>query len=144
MTAIDSNEPSRLSGAGAASWPPRGLRGRDLDCRPAVRTLAREVLTQIGDKWTTQVISALSHGPLRFGELEAAVPGISHRMLTRTVRSLERDGLLTRTVHAEVPPRVEYELTALGETLIVPIAGILDWVGVHQEEVAANREAFER
>ena len=144
MTAIESADLSELSGKGPDGdfWPPRPLRGHDADCRPAVRVLAREVLTQIGDKWTTQVISALSYGPLRFGVLQASVPGISHRMLTRTVRSLERDGLLTRTVHPEVPPRVEYELTALGETLIAPIAGILEWVGVHQEEVAANREAF--
>ena len=144
MAAIDAAEPDDLRGSdsGGVSGPPRSLRGHDADCRPAVRLLAREVLTRIGDKWTTQVISALSYGPLRFGVLEASVPGISHRMLTRTVRSLERDGLLSRTVYPEVPPRAEYALTALGETLIAPIAGILEWVAVHQEEVAVNREAF--
>jgi DNA-binding HxlR family transcriptional regulator len=112
-------------------------------CEPGVRLLAREVLTQIGDKWTSQVISSLAEGPLRFGALQSEVQGISHRMLTRTLRSLERDGLVSRTAYAETPPRVEYELTALGETLIVPIAGILAWVGAHQAEVEANRARFE-
>lgn len=112
-------------------------------CEPGVKILAREVLTQIGDKWTSQVISSLAGGPLRFGVLQTDVPGISHRMLTRTLRSLERDGLVSRTSYPEVPPRVEYELTALGETLIEPIAGILEWVGRHQGEVEANRARFE-
>lgn len=132
MTAITEQPPYR------GILPPH-----DDACTPGIKLLAREVLTQIGDKWTSQVISNLAAGPLRFGVLQREVPGISHRMLTRTLRSLERDGLVSRTSYPEVPPRVEYELTALGETLIEPIAGILAWVGEHQGEVEANRARFE-
>ena len=78
------------------------------------------ILARIGDKWSLLVIATLHEGRLRFGELQGHIPGISQRMLTLTVRQLERDGIVTRTVFPEVPPRVEYELTELGETLFVP------------------------
>lgn len=146
MAPIGETAPGELTGSrsdpNVGPWPLKGAHHTEQNCRPAVRHLAREVLTLIGDKWTTQVISALSYGPLRFGVLQDRVPGISHRMLTRTVRSLERDGLVSRTSYPVVPPRVDYELTPLGETLIVPIAGILEWVGAHQAEVEENRAAF--
>lgn len=112
-------------------------------CRPSTKQLMREMLTQVGDKWTTQVVSALSRGPLRFGVLETEVAGISHRMLARTLRSLERDGLVLRTAYPEVPPRVEYELTDLGRTLLGPISALIEWVDTHQPEVEANRAAFD-
>lgn len=80
----------------------------------------RGILDRIGDKWTLLVVATLDGKRMRFTELQTRIPGISQRMLTRTLRHLERDGLASRTVHAEVPPRVEYELTEMGRTLISP------------------------
>jgi DNA-binding HxlR family transcriptional regulator len=87
----------------------------------------REVLGRIGDKWSLLAIVTLKDGRLRFTELHKHIPGVSQRMLTLTLRQLERDGLITRTVHAEVPPRVEYELTARGATLIEPALALAMW-----------------
>src|SRR4051795_9342857 len=89
---------------------------RDADSRPLIREggAVREVLDRIGDKWSLLVIGTLRSGPLRFGELEQAAAGISQRMLTLTLKHLVEDGLVTRTAYAEVPPRVEYEVTELG------------------------------
>jgi len=87
----------------------------------------RRVLDRIADKWTVLVIGLLEDEPKRFSQLQRGIGGISQKMLAQTLRSLERDGLVTRTVYPEVPPRVEYELTALGRTLIEPIAAIRNW-----------------
>ena len=103
----------------------------------------REVLDRIGDKWSLLVIGTLSGGPLRFGELQRHIPGVSQRMLTLTVRQLERDGLLTRTVYAEVPPRVEYELTAPGRTLIAPSLALAEWAIANYPAIEAARAAFD-
>ncbi|WP_308122824.1 winged helix-turn-helix transcriptional regulator [Microbacterium marinilacus] len=103
----------------------------------------RTVLDRIGDKWSLLVIGALQHGTLRFTELQRHVPGVSQRMLTLTVRQLERDGLVTRTVHAEVPPRVEYRLTAVGETLIEPSLALAQWAIEHYPAIERAREAFD-
>ena len=87
----------------------------------------RHVLDQIADKWTTLIIGVLENGPQRFSAIQRAVDGVSQKMLTQTLRELERDGLVQRRVFAEVPPRVEYRLTPLGATLSAPIAAIRDW-----------------
>ena len=85
-------------------------------CKAEVETLAR-----IGDKWTVMVVGALSKGPIRYNEIRRRVEGISQRMITLTLKGLERDGLVTRTMYPTIPPRVDYELTELGRKLIVPL-----------------------
>jgi DNA-binding HxlR family transcriptional regulator len=102
-----------------------------------------DILSTIGDKWTVLVVVTLSDGPLRFSEIRRAVGGISQRMLTLTLRGLERDGLATRTVYPTVPPRVDYALTELGRTLIGPIGAIAEWAIGHRDEVADARAAFD-
>lgn len=102
-----------------------------------------DVLSTIGDKWTVLIVVTLSKGPMRFNEIRRAVDGISQRMLTLTLRGLERDGLATRTVYPTVPPRVEYALTELGKTLIGPITAVASWAIEHREEVAVARANFD-
>jgi DNA-binding HxlR family transcriptional regulator len=99
----------------------------------------REVLDRIGDKWSLLVIGTLRGGPLRFGKLEEAVAGISQRMLTLTLKHLVEDGLAGRKAYAEVPPRVEYELTELGRTLLPLVISLAEWAMAHHEEINANR-----
>lgn len=104
----------------------------------------RSVLDRIGDKWSLLVIGILEGHPLRFTELLRTIPGISRRMLTATLRSLERDGLVTRTIYAEVPPRVEYQVTELGRTLSDPVLRLAMWAADHQDAITANRVAFDQ
>jgi DNA-binding HxlR family transcriptional regulator len=105
---------------------------------------AREILARVGDKWSVYVIHVLGDAEmLRFGELRHRVDGISQRMLTVTLRGLERDGLVVRTVHAEVPPRVEYALTSLGTTLRQLVRGLVEWSGAHLAEVDAARADYD-
>ncbi|GIG21349.1 transcriptional regulator [Cellulomonas chitinilytica] len=103
----------------------------------------REVLDRIADKWSLLVIATLQDGSLRFTELQRHIPGVSQRMLTLTLRHLERDGLVTRTVHAEVPPRVEYALTPMGETLIAPSLAFATWAIAHYPGIEAARAQFD-
>lgn len=103
----------------------------------------REVLDRIADKWSLLVIGTLRAGPLRFGELEAAVTGISQRMLTLTLKRLVEDGLVTRTAYAEVPPRVEYEVTELGRTLVPLVMALAEWAMANHEQINANRRAHQ-
>ena len=103
----------------------------------------REVLDRIGDKWSVLVVGVLGRGPLRFGEIDRAIEGISRRMLTLTLRGLERDGLVTRTVHASVPPRVDYELTELGRTLLEPVQALAEWAFRSRAAIQAARERFD-
>jgi DNA-binding HxlR family transcriptional regulator len=103
----------------------------------------REVLDRIGDKWSLLVIATLHDRRLRFGELQRHIPGVSQRMLTLTLRQLERDGLVTRTVFAEVPPRVEYELTDLGATLISLAIGLGEWAIANRPRIEAARTAYD-
>lgn len=105
--------------------------------------LVRDVLARVGDKWTVLVITALAPGPLRFTALHGQVAGISQRMLSQTLRLLTKDGLVTRTAYAEVPPRVEYALTPLGRSLSDAVDGLVHWVREHQTEVIRNRTDFE-
>lgn len=105
---------------------------------------AREMLERIGDKWTVHVVFVLAHaGTLRFNDLRRAVDGISQRMLTVTLRGLERDGLVLRTLYPEVPPRVEYTLTPLGETLREIVHTLKEWSGAHLDEVDAARARYD-
>lgn len=105
---------------------------------------AHEMLTRIGDKWSVHVIHMLGHeGTLRFNELRRGIEGISQRMLTVTLRGLERDGLIERTVYPEVPPRVEYSLTPLGRTLREIVRQLVKWSGAHLAEVDAARARYD-
>lgn len=116
----------------------------DLDLDPyADGCPSRRLLDRIGDRWTVLIIGTLSEGPRRFSEVRRSVNGISQKMLTQTLRGLERDGLVTRTVFAEVPPRVEYELTAAGETLREPLKALERWSIEHFGHVAASRETYD-
>jgi DNA-binding HxlR family transcriptional regulator len=110
---------------------------------PDTRSLVRDIFTMTGDRWSMPVIRALEDGPVRFTVLMNLVEGISHRMLTRTLRSLERDGLVSRTSYPESPPRVEYELTALGETLSDPVRAFIRWTQQHQSEIEESRRRFD-
>lgn len=104
----------------------------------------REVLDRVGDKWSVMVIVLLGQRTHRFNELHRTIEGISQRMLTLTVRALERDGLVTRTVHASVPPRVDYELTELGRTLLIPLGALADWAETHRGDIQAARDQHDR
>jgi DNA-binding HxlR family transcriptional regulator len=112
---------------------------------PSARCLAaREVLNLVGDKWSVLIVALLGYGPHRFSELKRSIEGISQRMLTLTLRNLERDGLLTRTVFPTIPPRVDYELTPLGHTLLEPVQALASWAEAHREEMQAARDRFDR
>jgi DNA-binding HxlR family transcriptional regulator len=102
-----------------------------------------DILSRVGDKWSVLIIMMLSGGPQRFNALRRSISGISQRMLSLTLRGLERDGLVTRTVFPTVPPRVDYELTALGDSLRVSVQALGAWAFEHQPAVAAAREAFD-
>jgi DNA-binding HxlR family transcriptional regulator len=106
-------------------------------CRAVVDLLAR-----IGDKWTVMVVGALSQGTLRYTELHRSVEGISQRMLTLTLKGLEEDGLVVRTIHPTIPPRVEYTLTDLGRTLIRPLNALYEWTAEHRPAMLAARNAY--
>ena len=105
---------------------------------------AREILALVGDKWSAYIIATLSDGALRFSELRRRIEGISQRMLTLTLRGLERDGLVTRTVHPTVPPSVEYALTRLGRTLIEPVMALVSWAEKNRARIQEARDAFDR
>ncbi|MER7005876.1 helix-turn-helix domain-containing protein [Dactylosporangium sp. NPDC000555] len=104
----------------------------------------RQILDRIADKWSLLVIALLDRRSLRFTELRRMIDGISQRMLARTLRHLERDGLVTRTVYPTVPPRVDYELTALGTTLHQTIRALVTWTETHQNDIAAARSAYDK
>ena len=107
----------------------------------------REMLDRVGDKWSLLVIARLEQRPTeraRVSELKRAIPGISQRMLTATLRSLERDGLLIREMFAEVPPRVEYELTPLGRRFMEPVRALVTWLQANWSTIRLARDAFDR
>jgi DNA-binding HxlR family transcriptional regulator len=103
-----------------------------------------DVLARVGDKWTVYVVRNLSDGPMRFNEIRRSIGGISQRMLTLTLRGLERDGLVTRTVFPTIPPRVDYELTELGRTLIEPLRPVGEWALKNRATVEEARQAFDK
>ena len=108
------------------------------DCRAV-----SEVLARVGDKWTVLVVTALGEGPKRFNELRRALGSISQRMLTLTLRGLERDGLVTRTVFPTIPPRVDYELTRLGRSLLDPVSRLGLWARQNRSAIEAARRRFD-
>jgi len=113
--------------------------GFDAECRAT-----REVLDRIGDKWSVLLVVSLSQGPQRFNQLKRDLDGISQRVLTVTLRALERDGLVLRTVHPTNPPQVEYELTSLGKTLLKPVSALAIWAQEHRESIYRSRERYAR
>jgi DNA-binding HxlR family transcriptional regulator len=129
--------------------PSVSFRSKPTEALPAghetVGCRAHEVLARVGDKWSVYVIHVLGEeGTLRFGELRRRVEGISQRMLTVTLRSLERDGLVARAMYPEVPPRVEYALTPLGRTLRGIVGKLVDWSQAHLAEIDAARASYDR
>jgi DNA-binding HxlR family transcriptional regulator len=121
--------------------------GLHADDTPQKKTddLARNIIEQIADKWTILVIDALgTHGEMRFSRLRDEVGGVSQKMLTKTLRQLERDGLVSRYVHPVIPPRVDYQLTPLGRSLLDKVCGIWDWVETHMNEMELARTQFDR
>ena len=114
-------------------------------CRSVPLCPVRDVLDRVGDKWSILAILFLGrHGTMRFNELKRSIDGVSQRMLTVTLRSLERDGLLTRRVYPEVPPRVEYELTALGRSLLEQVLGLAGWANEQMEAIVEVRAHYDR
>lgn len=115
--------------------------------RPAVEDTAtcevRDLLDRLADKWSLLAIELLGYGPLRFSELKRQIDGISQRMLTVTLRRLERDGLLNRTVHPVVPPRVDYELTERGRSLLEAVAPLVHWARQQRADIAVSRQAYD-
>jgi len=104
---------------------------------------SRQVLDRIGDTWSLLIILTLADGPRRYTEVAQRIEGVSPKMLTQTLRGLERDGLVRRTVHAVVPPRVDYELTALGQSLRGLVRGLEDWAETHIAEVLRARADYD-
>jgi len=127
--------PETACDPGAASEPRTA--GQPTTCR------AREVLQRVGDKWSMLVIDLLGQGTMRFTELHRAVDGITARMLTVTLRGLERDGIVTRTIHPVIPPRVEYALTPMGRTLLDTIGQLVSWADSHLPEIEAARAVYD-
>jgi DNA-binding HxlR family transcriptional regulator len=101
-----------------------------------------ETLDRIGDKWTVLVVGALEQGPLRYNEIRRTIDGISQRMLTLTLKQLECDGLVNRTMYPTIPPRVDYELTELGRSLMVPLRSLYEWAVTHRPVMLAARKKF--
>lgn len=103
----------------------------------------RHILDRIGDRWTVLIVGALWEGSARFSELRRRIEGISQKMLTQTLRGLERDGIVRRTVYPEVPVRVEYTLTDAGRTLREPLSALQEWSIIHLSDVSASQEAYD-
>ncbi|WP_062014817.1 helix-turn-helix domain-containing protein [Aureimonas sp. AU4] len=123
--------------------PADGLSRQEL-AAPARCRVVSGVLSRVGDKWSVLVVMLLSHGPKRFSELKRGVGSISQRMLTLTLRGLERDGLVTRTVTPTIPPRVDYALTPLGHSLREPVEALGDWALRHHGSIEASRQDYDR
>jgi DNA-binding HxlR family transcriptional regulator len=109
---------------------------------PGCRAVS-ELLSRVGDKWTVLLVNSLVERPRRFNELKREIGGISQQMLTRTLRTLERDGMVARTVHPTVPPSVEYALTDLGQSLAVPVMALAEWTFAHLPQIHQNRVEYD-
>ncbi|OED10644.1 helix-turn-helix domain-containing protein [Burkholderia sp. A2] len=119
----------------------------DMPASPGVSTQCHQVgkvLAIVGDKWTVMIVRVLVERPRRFNEIKRTVGGISQQMLTRTLRALERDGMVSRTVYPTVPPQVEYALTPLGQSLAVPVRALGAWAGEHLEAIENNRARYDQ
>lgn len=110
---------------------------------PREYRIAGEIISLIGDKWTVLVVVRIAHGSSRFSQLQRDIGGISHKMLSSTLRALERDGFISRTVYPVIPPRVEYELTELGSKLLDPLRALGDFVISHSNHIEAARHRFD-
>lgn len=104
---------------------------------------SRLLLDRIGDKWSVLVITILGEGPHRFSQLRTRIDGISQKMLTQTLRALERDGMVSRTVYPEIPPRVEYELTSSGRSLTIPLQALTEWAVAHMPDVVRAQRRYD-
>ncbi|WP_155370915.1 winged helix-turn-helix transcriptional regulator [Catellatospora vulcania] len=115
----------------------------DLNVHDEMTCQVRDVLDRVGDKWTLNVVHQLRHGTRRFTDLKRGIDGISQRMLTVTLRALERDGLVARTVHPVVPPRVDYALTPMGQTLLKTAWELIEWAQTHADDIAGARRRYD-
>ena len=135
---VRAKQTARVRATAPRPAPPPEIEHTPANCR------AREMLVRVADKWSMYVIHVLADaGTLRFSDLRRRIDGVSQRMLTVTLRGLERDGLVRRTMHPEVPPRVEYELTTLGATLREIVGELIEWSGAHLAEVDAARARYD-
>lgn len=134
LPAVSAPDPRTLADALVGGWDAWREGGQPHEACPV-----RGVLDRIGDKWSVLIVLTLAAAPHRFGALRRAVPDISQRMLTQTLRDLERDGLLSRTVFPTKPPSVEYALTPLGESLLLPLQALVRWADDHHAEILAAR-----
>ncbi|MBB5886845.1 transcriptional regulator [Xanthomonas sp. LMG 8992] len=114
-----------------------------INSTPNCTNFTRELLSRVGDKWSILIVAHLAPGPMRFNTLKRTIGQVSQRMLTLTLKNLEKDGLVSRTMYPTIPPRVEYALTPLGHTLMQPVMSLIDWSHAHQDEVEAARRAHE-
>src|ERR1700742_693226 len=122
----------------------RRARARDAYNAYVAECPSRQVLDAISDKWVTLVLNALADGPLRYSDLARRIAGVSQKMLTQTLRRLERDGLLTRTITPSVPVRVDYQLTPLGATILPVVTAIKQWSEAHIDEIHTARDDYDR
>jgi len=134
---VDSGPADPVGEPAEAPCEPSGSVSEPSACR------AREVLQRVGDKWSMYVIDLLGQGTMRFTELHRSIDGITARMLTVTLRGLERDGIVTRTIHPVIPPRVEYTLTPMGRTLLDSIGRLVTWADSHLPEIDAARATYD-
>ena len=140
FAAPDAEQVKRTNAQLAAGPPPPS---HEID--PQLESLVYELIGRVADKWTMVILEVLAeHGEMRFTRLGNLVEGISQKMLTKTVRHMERDGLLTRTVHPVVPPKVEYKLTDLGLSLGAAFCGVWIWAAEHHEQVEQARQKFDQ
>ena len=135
MPRLPADNPAAVLAERFAAWQAQGL--------DAVRCPVRNVLDHIGDKWTTLVLISLAQGPRRFSAVRRATPDISKRMLTQTLRGLERDGLITRKVYPTKPPSVEYALSPSGLSVMEPLAALVTWAEAQFPEIERSRAAFD-
>ena len=125
----------------SATHPPAKVDPQPTD--PKIEKLVREIIERVADKWTMLILEVLEeHGTMRFTRLGKLVPGISQKMLTKTVRQMESDGLVKRTIYPVIPPHVEYELTALGRSLSAAFCGVWIWAEAHHDEITCARHDF--